>query len=159
MDITQEEINRLIEVIKIEENDEEIIFTCENKKQYILNSEENKNEKFRLVFTVNRNPKKKTICILHNNFMLRRIDINGRHKNPDTPTGIPMIDKYQGQWIEETHIHISLDILEKEDAWAVPLHEVFTETSIEKILDFFSKITNIKEGIKYKPEIQNLKLF
>ena len=30
MDITQDEINRLIEVIKIEENNKEIVFTCEN---------------------------------------------------------------------------------------------------------------------------------
>ena len=159
MDITQDEINRLIEVIKIEENNKEIVFTCENKKQYILNSEENKNEKFKLVFTVNENPKKKTICILCNNFMLRRIDINGRHKNPDIPTGNPMLDKYQGQYINETHIHISLDILEKEDAWAIPLYEVFTEKSVEKILEFFGKVTNIKNGIKYKPKIQNLRLF
>ena len=52
-----------------------------------------------------------------------------------------------------------IDILEKEDAWAIPLYEVFTEKSVEKILEFFGKVTNIKNGIKYKPKIQNLRLF
>ena len=37
--ITQEEINRLLEVIKIEQNEEKIIFTCERKKEYFLKNE------------------------------------------------------------------------------------------------------------------------
>lgn len=158
MDINQEEINRLIEVLKIEEKGEKIVFTCKDKETFYLKSEINNTEKFKLIFTVSK-INKKTICILHEKFMLRRIDINGWHKNPDILTGIPMIDKYCGQRIEGTHIHLSLDIGEKEDAWAIPLYEVFTETSIEKILDFFATTTGIKEGIKYKPIQENLKLF
>ena len=135
--ITQEEISRLLEVIKIEQNEEKIIFTCERKKEYFLKNEI-ENREF---------------------FIIKRIDINGRHKNPDYLTGIPLLDKYSGQFIEETHVHFSLADIEKEDSWAVPLYEVFSEKSIEKILDFFGKTTRIKEKILYEPKIENLKLF
>ena len=157
--ITQEEINRLLEVIKIEQNEAKIIFTCERKKEYFLKNEIENRELFRLVFITNKNPRKKTMTILKDNFILKRIDINGWHKNPDYLTGIPLLDKYSGQFIEETHVHFSLADIEKEDSWAVPLYEVFSEKSIEKILDFFGKTTGIKEKILYEPEIENLKLF
>ena len=156
MDITQEEIAKLLEIEKIEKDNKDLIITCIRKQTFELKSSENNKIKFKLNTFFSENIKDKYTLNLNYSLYglnLCRIDINGfEHRNPNYFTGNPLLDEYKGAIISESHIHIAQVGDKKVENWAIPLKRIFNEediNKIEKVVDFFRNKINLKSNITF----------
>jgi hypothetical protein len=170
MDITQDEINKLLEIEKIEKDNKDLVITCIRKQIFELKATENNKIRFILNVFFSGNIKGKYTLNLNYplyGINLCRIDINGReHRNPNYTTGNLLLDEYKGAIISENHIHIANIGDKKVENWAIPLSRIFDTKDIEeikKVVSFFKKEINLKNNIVFykknkveKYEDQNL---
>jgi hypothetical protein len=140
MNLTQDEANQLFELRKIPVSAIKIDFPFRGEEVEIELQNETGRIKFQAdINRANKIVSKVTFQLRHKKvFTIRRLDLNGNHKNPPDEAPDVIFKGYEGYiFNREDHIHFYIDGYG--ERWALPL-KIFTEIGISDQDELFEKM-------------------
>lgn len=140
MNLTQEEINQLFDLKKIPVSAIKVDFPFQGEEIEIELQNETGRIKFQAdINRANKITSKVTFQLRHKKiFIIRRLDLNGNHKNPPDTAPDTLFAGYENYiFNREDHIHFYIEGFG--ERWALPLKN-FPETGINDDDELFEKM-------------------
>jgi hypothetical protein len=141
MELNQEEVNSLFNIAKYPCDSAKIDFPMQG--EYIEVELQNETGRIKFQSDINRANKivnKITFQLRHKKmYAIRRLDLNGNHKNPPAPVPDEIFDGYE-DYIFDRQDHVHFYIEGYNERWALPLSKL-TEIDILETDDIYEKMS------------------
>lgn len=159
MNLTNEEVQQLFELVKRPVSAASVDFPFQGESIEI----ELQNETGRIKFLAdvnraNKIVKKTTYQLRHRKiYTIRRLDLNGNHKNPPDEAPDPIFKGYENYvFLREDHVHFYFEGFG--ERWALPLNklpeiEITAEDQIFEKMQKFFKYCNV-DGLKIRKMLE-----
>lgn len=140
MELNQDEVNFLFDLRKFPCDTAKVEFPMQG--EYIEIEVQNETRRFKFQSDINRANKianKVTFQLRHKKiYSIRRLDLNGNHRNPPAPAPDEIFEGYEDYiFNRQDHIHFYVEGFN--ERWALPLNE-FPEIGILETDDIYDKM-------------------